>query len=378
MFLIDISRGEKEVMRYALIIAGGAGTRLWPMSTKNLPKQLIPFIDGKSLLEIAMQRLEGLLPPEQIFICAGLAHREVMLRNLPGMTPERFIGEPMGRDTLNAIGLGTAVLSRNDPDATVAVFTADHIIEPVDEFQYIVEHGFNIAQSMPDTLVTFGIAPTHPATGYGYLELGKPIDGSDAFMLDRFKEKPDMGIAQQYIAAGPQKYLWNSGMFVWQSKTLLNCIRKYAPDNHTGLMKIVEAWDSEQRRTVLEQIYPTLKKISVDFAVMEPASMDSDMQVAAVPMSIKWIDVGSWPSFGLTRDKDDQGNTVSGCEALFMGCENTLVVSNNDEHLVAGIGCKDMILIHTDKVTLICRADQAEQIKQLHAMVGQKYGEALL
>ncbi len=365
-------------MRYAVIIAGGAGTRLWPMSTKGLPKQLIPFIDDRSLLEIAMQRLEGLLPPEQVHICAGLSHQEVMLRNLPGMTADRFIGEPMGRDTLNAVGLGTAVLSRHDPDATVAIFTADHIIEPVSAFQKIVERGFALAESMPDTLVTFGITPTHAATGYGYLELGESVDGGEAFMLDRFKEKPDMGIAEQYYHAGPEKYLWNSGMFVWRGATLLNCIRKYAPENYTGLMKIAAAWDTDRRMQVLEEVYPALKKISVDFAVMEPASMDPDVKVAALPMSIKWIDVGSWPSFGLTRDKDEQGNAAAGCRSLLMDCENTLVVSNRADHLVAGIGCRDMILIHTDKVTLICRADQAEQIKKLHGMVGERFGESLL
>ena len=189
-------------MRYAVIIAGGSGTRLWPMSRAALPKQLIPFIGGRSLLEIAVERLEGLLPPERCFVCAGQAHAEAIARALPQLGPEQFLGEPCGRDTLNAVGFSAAVLARRDPEAMIGVFTADHIIEPVDQFQAIVDAGYALVERHPETLLTFGIAPTGPATGYGYLELGEAFDGS-ARRLRQFREKPDLETARQYVAAGP-------------------------------------------------------------------------------------------------------------------------------------------------------------------------------
>lgn len=365
-------------MRYALIIAGGSGTRLWPMSTRELPKQLIPFIDGKSLLEIAMRRLKGLVPNDQIYICAGEAHRQAMLDGLPGLSPERFIGEPCGRDTLNAVGLGAAVLGRDDENAIIAVFTADHIIEPEDKFREVVETGYVLAEESPHTLVTFGISPTHAATGYGYLQLGKSTTCGKGHVVDTFKEKPDPATAEDYYKDGPDKYLWNSGMFVWRSSALMDCIRRFCPDNYLGISEVADAWDSDQRAEVLARIYPTLDKISVDYAVMEPASRDHRAQVLAVPMPLHWLDVGSWPAFAQTLAKDDTGNATTGCKSLMLGSNNTLVAGSDPDHLITTIGCDDMVIIHTPKATLVCKANQAERIKELHKQVGEQFGEGLL
>ncbi len=348
------------------------------MSTRELPKQLIPFIDGKSLLEIAMQRLKGLVPEEQIFICAGQAHRQVMLDRIPGLTPDRFIGEPCGRDTLNAVGLGAAVLGREDENAIIAVFTADHIIEPEDKFRSVVETGYTLAEEQPHTLVTFGITPTHAATGYGYLQLGKATSCGKAHTVDTFKEKPNLQTAEGYYKDGPEKYLWNSGMFVWRASALMDCIRRFCPDNYLGISEVADAWDSEQRNEVLERVYPTLDKISVDYAVMEPASRDHRARVLAVPMPLRWLDVGSWPQFSQTLNKDDEGNAAAGCKTLLYDTNNTLVTGSDPDHLVATIGCDDMVVIHTPKATLVCKANQAEHIKKLHQLVGEKFGEELL
>jgi mannose-1-phosphate guanylyltransferase len=360
-------------MRYAVIIAGGSGTRLWPMSRAALPKQLIPLIGGQSLLEIAVERLEGLLPPQRCFVCAGQAHAEAIARALPRLGPGQFLGEPCGRDTLNAVGFTAAILAQRDPDATIGVFTADHIIKPIEQFRTIVDSGFAVVEKHPETLLTFGISPTGPATGYGYLELGEVFD-APARRLKQFREKPDLETARRYVEAGPERFLWNSGMFVWRAETLLDCIRRYAPENHAGLMRIADAWNGSHRRAVLDEVYPTLKKISVDYAIMEPASRDPAVTVAAIPMPLAWLDVGSWPSFAETCRRDEHGNALAAGRTLLLDTQGTLAVSSDPNHLIATIGCENLIVVHTPDATLICRADCADAIKDLHGQIAERYG----
>ncbi|NLS92944.1 MAG: NTP transferase domain-containing protein [Planctomycetaceae bacterium] len=364
-------------MRYATVMAGGSGTRLWPMSRAGLPKQLIPFIRGRSLLEIAVDRLAGLVAPERQFICTGEKHRRQILAAMPGLADDRILGEPQGRDTLAAVGFPAAVAMRDDPDAVMAVFTADHLIEPIDDFQRRVEIGYRIAEQNPNTLVTFGIKPTHAATGFGYVEMGEPLSGFDqAYRTVRFVEKPDRQTAEQYVASG--RYAWNSGMFVWRADTLLQCIRRYKPDAHADLMRIADAWGTPEQADVLEAVYPTLEKISVDFAVMEPASTDPAVEVATVSMPLRWLDVGSWPAYGETLEADPSGNRTACNRVVLLDSSNNLVVGDDPDHLIAAVGIENLVVVHTREATLICRRDHAEKIKQLHQAIGEKFGDEYL
>lgn len=361
-------------MRHALILAGGSGKRLWPMSRAGLPKQLIPFIKGRSLLEISVARAEGLAPEANRWICAAESQREMIGKALGGWPEEQFLGEPVGRDTVNAIGLATAVIALRDPEAVIAVFTADHLIEPVARFREIVRSAYELVERHPDTLVTFGIAPTGPATGYGYLELGEAVPDSSARVVRQFREKPAAAAAREYFEAGPERYLWNSGMFVWRAETLAGCIRRYEPETAAALDRVAAAWDTPRRRNVLQSVYPGLKKISVDFAVMEPAARDTAVRVAAVPMPLDWLDVGSWPAFAKACPTDKRGNALAAERVILQDSANNLVASNDPGHLIAVLGCEDLMVIHTPDATLICRSEYGESIKELHQLVAERFG----
>jgi mannose-1-phosphate guanylyltransferase len=344
------------------------------MSRNELPKQLIPLAGKRNLLQRAVARLEGLIQPSELYICAGQRQRGRILEALDGFPDQQFIGEPAGRDTLPAIGVSAAVISRRDPEAVMAVFTADHLIEPADVFQRTVAHGYALVERHPGTLVTFGIQPDSASTGYGYLELGELRDGA-AFSLKHFQEKPGREIAQAYFEAGPARYLWNSGMFVWRVSTILDCIRRYVPEAFDWIIRIADAWDTPERDAVLDGAYRELWKISIDYAVMEPASRDESVRVAVIPMQLRWLDVGSWPAFFNALAADEKCNTASGARSVLQDTIRTSIASDDPRHLIAAIGCEDLIIVHTADATMVCRSDQAQAVKRLHAAVRERFGE---
>ena len=297
-----------------------------------------------------------------------------MVEALDGMDGERFLGEPQGRDTLNALAYSTAVIRKKDPDAVIAVFTADHLIEPADKFRLAVEAGFRAAESHENILVTFGITPGYAATGFGYLELGDSL-GEDLIRLERFREKPDAESAAEYLDAGPGRYLWNSGMFVWHADTLLKCVGKYEPETYSEISRIADSAGTPDFDAVLEEVYDGLKKISIDYAVMEPASADPEFTVAAVPMDLDWKDIGSWTAFSRTLEPDTAGNIILSGEDCLEDSSGNILYSSDGSHLIAGIGIDDLIVVHTDEATLICPKDRDQDLKALYNAVKEKYGD---
>jgi mannose-1-phosphate guanylyltransferase len=354
-------------MRHAVILAGGKGTRLWPMSRRNRPKQLLPLVNGRSLLQLAGARLDGLVDLPQRLICTAEAHRAPIHLAMPEFPDEQILGEPEGRDTVNAIGLTAAVLCRRDPDAVFAVLTADHIIEPQDEFRRKVALGFEVVEDDRNRFCTFSIMPTHPSTAYGYVERGDPIPGfQGAYVARRFVEKPDAATARTYIDAGT--FGWNSGMFVFGAREFLDALRRFKPRSFEGVCRIGEAWGTPQWPGLLAQVYPTLPRISVDYAVMEPAARDDRIEVCTVAMGVWWMDVGNWPSYGETLGEDGHDNR-SNARTTHLGSRGVIAVSDDPRHTIATIGCQDLIIVHTADATLVCPVAEAERVKELAAIV---------
>jgi len=338
----------------------------------------------RSLLEIAALRLEGLIPPAQRFICTAEAYRSAILASLPEFANDHILGEPMGRDTVNAVGLAAAVFEKLDPDAIFAVLTADHIIQPREKFQSLIDLGFRLVEADPSRLVTFSIKPTYAATGFGYVERGaplSPISGSDnlAFRVARFVEKPDLPRATAYVQSGV--FGWNSGMFVWKAATFMEALRIFKPESYAGLKRIQQAWGTPQQQSVLAEVYPTLPRTSVDYAVMEPATKsrgggERQFTVCTVLMDLEWLDVGSWPSFGQTIAADAQKNRAAGGggggKTILVNRTGNLVVNPTGGHTVALLGCKDLIVVHTEDATLVMPRERAEELKELHGKVDEK------
>jgi mannose-1-phosphate guanylyltransferase len=323
-----------------------------------VPKQLAPLFGDRSLLDLAIERATAAVGAEHVWLAAG----EQLKDQVAQVAPEHLVLEPSGRDTLPALVLATATIADADPDAVVAVVTADHLIEPLAAFALTINQGFAVAEGHADALVTFGVVPDHPSTAFGYLELGAPLE-SGAVLVERFAEKPQQPRAEQLLEQGA---LWNSGMFVWQAATFLRAARAFAPDTVELVERVragdVEAWESVPRG-------------SVDYGVMEPASTSADFVVAALPLAARWLDVGSWPQYGDAVGRDARGNAVGSALATLIDSSDCVVASSDPDHLVALLGCTGLVVVHTPQATLVVPADQAQRVKELHAAVAADHPE---
>ncbi len=288
---------------------------------------------------------------------------------MPDLPPRNWIGEPVGRDTMAAAGLSAALLAARDPEAVMLLSTADHVIEPRETFAAAVDRAFALVEADPLRLITFGVRPTRPATGYGYLHLG-PTGERGAHLVKEFREKPDAATARAWLAAGPEQYLWNSGLFVWRASTFLDALRRYEPAAAGALAEIAAAWATPDCAATLAALYPTVRRISLDYAVMEPAANDPALRVVAVPLDLHWLDVGSWPSLAETLAADASGNRQTAqARTMLLASHDNLVAGDDPDHLIALVGCEGLVVVHTATATLICPADHAERIKELQAQL---------
>lgn len=345
-------------MRYVVIMAGGSGKRLWPLSRKGEPKQLLPLFDGRSLLQLAYERVREVVPAENVLVCTGAAYADVVAAQLPELLPANLLGEPEGRDSLNAVAWPAAVLARRDPDAVLAVVSADQLISPTDRFVAALADGLRLATDDPQVLVTFGVLPTSPHTGYGYLERGADLPGYGvASRITEFKEKPDLATAEQYLASG--RYWWNAGMFVWRAQTLLDQLAILLPDTHAQVVELAEHPDR------LDQIYPGLVKISVDYAIMEPVSRGKGTaHIVAIALDIDWADVGSFASLYEVLERDAAGNAVVGA-VVSQDASGNLLINTEPDAVLAVMGLHGVVVVRTPQTTLVGSLESSQQVREL-------------
>ncbi len=353
-------------MEHAVIMAGGAGTRLWPLSRNQRPKQVLKLFQGKSLLRRSYERLAERFPPERIHVITTAGHLPMVADDLPELPQENLMGEPVGRDTANAVGMAAALLETRDPGATMGIFTADHIIRPIDRFVAALDTAYALVAERPEMLVTFGIRPQSPHTGFGYIHRGTKLD-DDAFEVAEFKEKPDEATAQTYLDSG--EHYWNSGMFVWRARTVLDELERNLPDSYGKLVDLAQHWYEPGGFARVEQFYPTLEKISIDYAVMEKAD-----HVAVVEMDCEWLDVGSWTAIPDVFDLDAMGNALVAPNTARIDASGNIVVSE-DEHLIALIGVKDLVIVRSGDATLVCTKEAAQQIKDMVGLLKEHHGD---
>lgn len=344
-------------MLHAIIMAGGTGTRFWPASRNDTPKQLLRLVGGATMLRQTLDRLGNVVPHDRRLVVTNARLVDAVRKQLPELPAAAVVGEPCKRDTAPCIGLAALLVSRDDPDATMVVMPADHVIRPAESFQAAIRQAASMVDEQPGRIVTFGIKPTYPAEIFGYIQRGAALKtGSGVYAVKQFKEKPDAVTACQYLDS--REYYWNSGIFVWRATTILDALRQRQPEMLAHLEAIVAKWDTKERDAAFEQEFTAIKPISVDYAVMEHAR-----DVAVLEAPFEWDDLGGWQSLARLEGADENGNTIIGRHLGLDTCGT--IVRTDEEHLVVTLGLKDCIVVHTSNATLVASKHDEEQIRQV-------------
>lgn len=339
----------------ALIMAGGRGERFWPKSRKNLPKQFLSLTDdGKTMIQLTVERILPLVKLEDIFIATNKVYKRLVLDQLPGLPEENILCEPVGRNTAPCIGLGAIHMAQKYDDAVMFVLPSDHLIKFNNMFLKTLETGATVAKNNTN-LVTIGITPDYPETGYGYIKFDPRKSEGQAYAVERFVEKPSLEVAKEYLAT--EEYLWNSGMFIWKVSSILKNMQKFMPDTYEALMKIKEAISTPQQDAVLEKEFHSMQSQSIDYGIMEKAE-----DIYILPGTFGWDDVGSWLAVERIKKTNEFGNAVSG-NIITVNTHNCII--QGDKKLIAIVGMEDTIVVDTSDATLICAKDSAGDIKKV-------------
>jgi mannose-1-phosphate guanylyltransferase len=349
-------------MLHAIIMAGGAGTRFWPESRTLTPKQLLDFSGGRTMLQATVDRLGSLVPLARVVIVTNVRLAEPIAAQLPQLPRENILREPCKRDTAPCIGLAAFHVSRDDPQATMAVMPSDHVISPDAVFQRALEQAAALVEERPERIVTFGIKPTYAAESFGYIERGNS-HLAGVFKVRQFREKPKGKLAVEYFESG--RHYWNSGIFVWKASTILEALRQRQAAMYAHLQQIDAAAGTPRYDEVLAREFTAIQGISIDYAVMESAP-----EVLVIEAPFTWDDVGSWQALGRLRGVDAEGNTIL---ARHVGVNTSgTIVRAAGEHLIATLGVKDCIIVHTPDATLVANKHDEEAVRQLVKLLEER------